>query len=172
MPSAVTTLLPTPNASDGTGGSGHSGRDGGLNLRTAVPALLPTPDATRGRKTTRTSVLLPGVVEQLLPTPTSADGERSSLAYERGNPTLAGALLPTPVASDAAGGPKRVRNGRTEADHGPQLRDLAPLLLPTPTAVHSSSGANPAWGHGVTLTDAARLIGGPTQLPSGDGSEP
>lgn len=33
-------------------------------------------------------------------------------------------------------------------------------LLPTPTATDAkqSSGANPAWGHGVTLTDAARSL--------------
>lgn len=37
-------LWPTPTKSDGTGGPGHSGRDGGLNLRTAV-AMYPTPCA-------------------------------------------------------------------------------------------------------------------------------
>ena len=37
---------PTPNASDGTGGPGHSGRQGGLNLRTAVKQQLwRTPNA-------------------------------------------------------------------------------------------------------------------------------
>jgi DNA (cytosine-5)-methyltransferase 1 len=38
-------LLPTPTTADGKGGPGSSGRDGGLNLRTAV-TLLPTPRAT------------------------------------------------------------------------------------------------------------------------------
>jgi DNA (cytosine-5)-methyltransferase 1 len=38
-------LLPTPTTADGSGGPGASGRDGGLNLRTAV-MLLPTPRAT------------------------------------------------------------------------------------------------------------------------------
>jgi hypothetical protein len=33
---AEKTMWPTPNASDGTGGPGNSGREGGLNLRTAV----------------------------------------------------------------------------------------------------------------------------------------
>ena len=44
-----------------------------------------------------------GGVEPLLPTPTAADGERRSLTYCRGNPTLIGALklLPTPVVGDA-----------------------------------------------------------------------
>ena len=36
-------LWPTPTASDGTGGPGNSGREGGLNLRTAV--RWPTPTA-------------------------------------------------------------------------------------------------------------------------------
>jgi DNA (cytosine-5)-methyltransferase 1 len=41
-------LLPTPTTADGMGGPGSSGRDGGLNLRTAV-TLLPTP-TTRDTK--------------------------------------------------------------------------------------------------------------------------
>jgi DNA (cytosine-5)-methyltransferase 1 len=40
-------LMPTPTTADGKGGPGASGRDGGLNLRTAV-TLLPTPRATDG----------------------------------------------------------------------------------------------------------------------------
>jgi hypothetical protein len=61
-------LLPTPRAT------------GGPSLPSAV--LLPTPDATHGRKTTRTSLLLPGLVEQLLPTPTAMDshGARNATA--------------------------------------------------------------------------------------------
>ena len=41
-------------------------------------SLLPTPDATHSRKYTRTSVLLPGLVEQgkLLRTPGASDGDR------------------------------------------------------------------------------------------------
>lgn len=41
-----TSLPPTPTASDGKGGPGHQGRDGGENLRTAVEHLLPTLTAT------------------------------------------------------------------------------------------------------------------------------
>lgn len=41
-------LLPTPTTADGMGGPGHSGRDGGMNLRTAV-TLLPAP-TTRDTK--------------------------------------------------------------------------------------------------------------------------
>lgn len=39
----------------------------------------------------------------LAPTPTASDGDRSSLTYGRGNPTLAGALLPTPNTSSSKG---------------------------------------------------------------------
>lgn len=41
----VAAMLPTPSRSDGAGGPGDSGREGGLNLRTAV-TLLPTPAAS------------------------------------------------------------------------------------------------------------------------------
>lgn len=38
---------------------------------------------------------------------------------------------------------------------------MTDALLPTPTAqdAASSSGSNPAWGHGETLTDAGRNLG-------------
>lgn len=55
-----------------------------------------------------------GGVEPLLPTPTAADGERRSLTYCRGNPTLIGALklLPTPCASDSKNN-RNITAGRT-----------------------------------------------------------
>ena len=56
-------LLPTPRTSY-TNGAGTHG-DGGMDLRTAV---------------------------SLLPTPMTSDGERTSSAYGRGNPTLTGAI--------------------------------------------------------------------------------
>lgn len=44
----------------------------------------------------------------LLPTPTAADSDRTSVTYVRGNPTLVGALLPTPRATDGTkGGPNQ-----------------------------------------------------------------
>jgi DNA (cytosine-5)-methyltransferase 1 len=95
----VVNLLPTPTAADITG-PGRSGREGGANLRTEV-ALLPTPRATDGtnggpnQRGSSGDLMLPSAV-MLLPTPTAADGERVSATYERGNPTLIGALLPTP----------------------------------------------------------------------------
>lgn len=62
-------------------------------------------------------------------------------------------LLPTPRTSDKKGaGP--------HGTGGMDLRTTISTLLPTPTATDSksSSGANPEWGHGETLTDAARSI--------------
>lgn len=40
----------------------------------------------------------------LLPSPMAADGDRGSLKFPRGNPTLKGALLPTPSVATATGG--------------------------------------------------------------------
>jgi DNA (cytosine-5)-methyltransferase 1 len=94
-------LLPTPTVADGKGGPGASGRDGGLNLRTAVQ-MLPTPTA-------------------LLPTPVARDadgrGEGTPEYWanrRRERPTQGiplGAeinLLPTPRASDGKhGGPNQ-----------------------------------------------------------------
>lgn len=108
-------LLPTPSTSEATG-TGHAAQ-GGMNLRHAV-SLLPTPraSANENRQTRRTpsqeagrhGKSLAAEVCSLLPTPTSADSERHSTTYGRGNPTLRGALLPTPRASDGEkGGPNQ-----------------------------------------------------------------
>lgn len=40
---SASSFLPTPAAADGMGGPGHSGRQGGLNLRTAVSYLPQAP---------------------------------------------------------------------------------------------------------------------------------
>jgi DNA (cytosine-5)-methyltransferase 1 len=40
----------------------------------------------------------------LLPSPMAADSDRESLVFPRGNPTLKGALLPTPSVATATGG--------------------------------------------------------------------
>jgi hypothetical protein len=80
-------LLPTPNAADGMGGPGNSGRDGGLNLRTAA-ALLPTPtsqlehDSQTHRSGARTDELLLGGIALAasrgdLTSQPSADGNES-----------------------------------------------------------------------------------------------
>ncbi|SER95663.1 hypothetical protein SAMN05216188_11877 [Lentzea xinjiangensis] len=92
--------LPTPTARDG---KGPNQRGDTTCLR---GALLPTPKAsdtgTPGRRASPgfRPPLSQVVNEQLLPTPTAADADRSSATYVRGNPTLVGALLPTPTAAD------------------------------------------------------------------------
>lgn len=67
--------------------------------------LMPTPRATDGTKGgpnqrgSKGDLMLPSLAAQLLPTPAAADGERTSLSYGRGNPTLTGAITNPP--SDA-----------------------------------------------------------------------
>jgi DNA (cytosine-5)-methyltransferase 1 len=72
-----TKLLPTPRASD----TGTPGRR-----------------ASEGFRPPLSQVLLPLAEGQLLPTPTTADGERTSSTYGRGNPTLTGAITDPPSA--------------------------------------------------------------------------
>jgi hypothetical protein len=56
----VTSLLPTPRATDGTkGGPNQRGSSGDQMLPSAVQDLLPTPRATRGGSHTETMSLLP-----------------------------------------------------------------------------------------------------------------
>lgn len=92
------------------------------------------------------------------------------------------ALLPTPTVMDmganytpeewAAWKDKQRAVHKNGNGHGASLTQEALALLPTPTATDhkSSSGRNPEWGHGVTLTDAARSVGVITGPLSPDGS--
>lgn len=61
------TLLPTPTQSMTTG-AGTSGRDGGLNLQTAV-SLLPTPTATDGRAGVRSEPQVPMSLREVVTLP-------------------------------------------------------------------------------------------------------
>jgi hypothetical protein len=102
-------LLPTPNAADGMGGPGNSGRDGGLNLRTAA-TLLPTPMAAeigsqRDLTRHRAQMELSDIV-RLLPTPSVADatgghrsrsGDRSSELLLPGIAQSIGEFMPSPL---------------------------------------------------------------------------
>jgi len=183
---AVTHLLPTPAARDGKGRD-MPGRAGGRSL---PDTLLPTPRATGGTKGgpnqrgSSGDLMLPSAVMSLLPTPTAADGDRTSLDYERGNPTLLGALLPTPNAS-------RVGNridtqvsgdGREKPN---KLGWAVGALLPTPQATDGQGGPRAVPGkrtsngpdHGPRLRDVApALLPTPTVSGShgtdrrGDGS--
>lgn len=174
-------LLPTPNAADGGGGPGHSGRDGGLNLRSAA-VLLPTPstaDATGGhlnRSGSRANeLLLPGVARSLLPTPTAADANGSG-GNSTSDTTLTDAvvrtrmgtqenprLLPTPAAIDGSG-------GRTKTD---ALPGAARSLLPTPRASDGEKGGpNQRGSRGdLMLPSAVHNPGGTMSPPSDGGSE-
>ena len=164
---AVTHLLPTPAARDGKGRD-MPGRAGGRSL---PDTLLPTPRATGGTKGgpnqrgSSGDLMLPSAVMSLLPTPTAADGDRTSLDYERGNPTLLGALLPTPNAS-------RVGNridtqvsgdGREKPN---KLGWAVGALLPTPQATDGQGGPRAVPGkrtsngpdHGPRLRDVAPAL--------------
>lgn len=85
-----------------------------------LASLLPTPRATRGGSATETMYRLGAERtdesrpqgEVLLPTPAAADGERTSLSYGRGNPTLTGAITSPP--SDGG-------SGSSDAPHPGQL---------------------------------------------------
>lgn len=70
----------------------------------------------------------------LLPTPVASDGRRASTTYGRGNPSLIGALLPTPRTSDSNG-------AGAHGSGGPDLRS-AVALLPTSTVNDSRGGRN------------------------------
>ena len=112
------------------------------------------------------------------------DGELSELPTPE-RPTDASecsSLLPTPTVMDMGANytPQEWEEWKAKQQaahqngngHGASLTQEAIRLLPTPTATahKSSSGRNPAWNHGVTLTDAARLAGASTPPLSDDGS--
>ncbi|WP_246039691.1 hypothetical protein [Glycomyces buryatensis] len=133
-------------------GPGRHGT-GGPDLRTAI-ALLPTPDATHGRKTTRTSTLLAGVVT-LLPTPrASANEDRqykptpSQLAGKHGKSLQAEVcslpLLPTPRASDTGTAGRRPGKGFRPP--------LSAVLIPTPRATDGTKGSPNQRGSAGDLT--------------------
>jgi len=85
-------MWPTPTAGDGTGGPGNSGRQGGLNLRTAV-TMLPTPtviDAGTGRVNKSASkgaaerpTLAMMAKQASWPTPTTRDWRSGTGAQKR-----------------------------------------------------------------------------------------
>jgi hypothetical protein len=160
---AVGALLKTPTAQLAVnGGSQHpdkrrAGGHGPTLADQVEHALLPTPDATHGRKTTRTGLLLPGVVESLLPTPRATDGTKGG-PNQRGSsgdlmlPSAASGdlmlpsavlslgaspLLPTPMAADGDRASLVMPRGNPT---------LIGALLPTPQASDGRAGAESATG--------------------------
>ncbi|MFE7117224.1 hypothetical protein ACFU99_17615 [Streptomyces sp. NPDC057654] len=142
LPNAAA-LLPTPRTSD-TNGTGTHG-DGGMDLRTTV-SLLPTPRATdTGTPGRRASEgfrpPLSQVVLPLLPTPTAAGGDRQSATYGRGNPTLRGALLPTPRATDGTNGGPNQRGSKGDLALPAVAHRIGAPTPPPSTAGNTSSTA-------------------------------
>lgn len=173
---------------------GYNGNGGGTPLAMLV-RLLPTPRATDGERgqADANRGIRPGSVGtgstlaeavNLLPTPTArdhkgkaarnprlrADGTpRADVVRNFALPNIADRLLPTPRATDGTNGGPNQRGSSGDL----MLPSAVAKLLPTPTATDakSSSGWNPEWTHGVTLTDAARSIGTSTGPPSPDGND-
>ncbi len=130
---------------------------------------LPTPRACDSRGKGFEDAL-PNVVA-LLPTPTASEATGPGHAARGGmNLRHTVTLLPTPRASGGEKGGPNQRDSKGDL----ALPSAMVRLLPTPTATDakSSSGANPAWGHGETLTDAARSVGAVSPPPSPAGSRP
>ncbi len=101
--SAQVKLWPTPTKSDGTGGPGNSGRDGGLNLRTAVNQWpTPTVHGNHNRKGASVNSGDGLATAVKLATPTARDwksGKASQVTMERNSRPLSeqigGSLNPT-----------------------------------------------------------------------------
>lgn len=140
-------LLPTPTTQ--TGGAATRGGDRSdelllpaVALAAAEGRLLPTPqahDANSPKTAEQIAAMreasgagvwnLNEAVIDLLPTPTRSDGERQSVAYMGGNPTLAGAvhfaLMPTPRA--AAMRTSRSAALRADSRSAPSLEQAAEI---------------------------------------------
>lgn len=163
-----------------TTGPGTSGRDGGLNLQTAVNKLLPSPRPTHGEKAgpnmrgSSGDEMLPAVVHRLLPTPTVNDSR--------------GGLIPTATRTNPD---SKHHDGRTLTDvvfamdlSAIDWREYEPAIrrweeihgqVPFPAALGPKGGVKPApefveWmmalpsGHissipGLTINEMLKLLG-------------
>lgn len=150
-------------------GHGDAWAEGGQGIPAAAVsgALLPTPDATHGRKTTRTPLLLPGVVELLptLPTPTAvrygSNQSGSDGAAVRYGLDSIDRLLPTPLAS--ANENRQTRRSPSSQEAGTHGRNLAAevcALLPTPWASEGAHGGpNQRGSKGDLMLSSAVQLG-------------
>jgi hypothetical protein len=161
----VVQLLPTPTTSEATGGAHAPGKQGGKSLRAT---LLPTPRASDGahggpnQRGSKGDLALPAVAAHLLPTPVAADGQRESATYSRGNPTLKGALLPTPRVTATRTGRSAILNSGSSPSLD-QAIELAQGILPreltdlceAPASWHGAS-TSPLSDAGNTPSDDPR----------------
>lgn len=186
--SGFSSLLPTPNAADGMGGPRHSGRDGGLNLRTAA-ALLPTPTTrdVKGQNQRGDDSCLTGA---LLPTPRASDGTKGG-PNQRGSSgdlmlpsAVQGFSRPARPADTALSAaamsslgvqaePMLTADYAMDEDDRTTMTRASIPLLPTPTASVPQDGESPeTWearrkiaaekhgnnGIGMPLTIAVQLL--------------
>lgn len=143
-------LLKTPTAQLAiNGGSQHPDKrkagGHGPTLADEVEHLLPTPNASfpgttanfRQDGTAYGNGYGPTLLDavRLMPTPMAAGSERTSATMTRGNPTLLGALLPTPRATDGTkGGPNQ------RGSSGDLMLPSAVVRLSAPTPPPSAAG--------------------------------
>lgn len=110
------------------------------------------------------------VEHELLPTPTAADGDRASGTYERGNPTLLGALLPTPTANISGRTPEQHMAMRESIGRAtPSQLEAAARLLPTPSVADGTGGHKTRSGDQKDeplLGGIAMLLPTPTSMDS------
>lgn len=117
--------LPTPTKSDGEGGPGCSGRDGGENLRTTV-SYWPTPNVPNGgRRVSKKATIKCGTTLYM------PDGRKCQVVLEQ-----AVAWWPTPNATDARMGTRNVP-GQTQLCHHV-------MMFPTPISRDHRSPGDPA----------------------------
>lgn len=159
-------LLPTPQAQD-TGTPGRRASEGlRPPLSQVVLPLLPTPRASDGEKGgpnqrgSSGDLMLPSAAARLLSTPRASDGGPRGSSAGWGLRNEVKGLLPTPTATPYGNN----QSPSAGAAVRPSLEQLAPKLLPTPTATSPSTAnyrtdGTPYGGdYGPTLLDAVRLL--------------
>lgn len=104
-------MWPTPHASASTG-AGTQGRDGGLNLQTAVGHW---------------------------PTPGASDGDKGPVCFSRGNPSLGHAAKNWPTPRTPSGGPETCSSKAKRGTGGEDLQTTAELWN-TPKATADKHG--------------------------------
>lgn len=152
----------------------------GAAISAPASSLLPTPNTMDGMAARSDEALarakqsggcsnLKDVIPRLLPTPVKGDGERGSQTYSRGNPTLRGALLPTPRAQN--GEPRNQTPYLRPLTDPQNLKNAEARMLPTPTArLGDSRGAqakrylNPERSN--DLDDAVKWLDERTSAPT------